>query len=102
MVALVESKREELGRLCRQFHVRRLEIFGSAASGAFHPATSDLDFLVEFADVPGAGPADRYFGLLEALESLFGRHVDLAEPRAIDNPYFLEAIRPVRQVIYAG
>jgi predicted nucleotidyltransferase len=60
--------RTEIEALCRQFRVRRLEVFGSAASGNFRPDESDLDLLVEFKESPGPGYADRYFGLLESLE----------------------------------
>ncbi len=44
----IASHRDELRALCRRFHVRRLDGFGSAARGDFDPAQSDLDFLVEF------------------------------------------------------
>jgi predicted nucleotidyltransferase len=30
---------EEIARLCRRYHVRRLDIFGSAISGEFDPAS---------------------------------------------------------------
>ena len=102
MVAIIESNREELNRLCRRYHVGRLELFGSAAGERFDPARSDLDFLVEFRDVPPGEHADCYFGLLEALESIFGRRIDLVETKAIDNPYFLAAIGPEREVLYAA
>ncbi len=48
MIAEISSHREELEEVCRRFHVRRLDLFGSAASDDFDPAGSDLDFLVEF------------------------------------------------------
>ena len=48
MIAEISSHREELRELRRRFHVRRLELFGSAAGDDFDPARSDLDFLVEF------------------------------------------------------
>lgn len=82
--------------------MRRLELFGSAATGEFPRETSDLDFLVEFEPPLGCGYADRYFGLLEALEALFGRPVDLVVASAIKNPYFLEAIAKTRVVLYAA
>jgi len=44
--------------------------------------------------------AKRYFGLLAALESLFTRHVDLVEPEAIRNPYFLQGIQPSRTLLH--
>jgi predicted nucleotidyltransferase len=102
MVRIIEIKREELARLCVRYHVCRLELFGSAAGDRFDPARSDLDFLVEFRDVPPGEHADCYFGFLEALESLFGRRIDLVEAKAIDNPFFLAAVGPEREVLYAG
>src|SRR5271157_2475989 len=39
---------KELRALCRRFHVRRLDLFGSAARGEFVLEWSDVDFLVEF------------------------------------------------------
>ena len=67
--ALVEAKLPALRALCRSFGVRRLDLFGSAATGRFDPARSDLDFLVEFESMPPGGYAHAYFGLLEQLEA---------------------------------
>jgi len=100
MLAMIESRLPDLRRLCARYYVRRLELFGSAATGAAD-ACSDLDFLVEFGEVPRGRHADCHFGLLEALESLFGRRIDLVEAKAIDNPYFLAGIGPSRQVLVA-
>jgi len=44
--------------------------------------------------------ADSYFGLLENLESLFGRRVDLVEASAIRNPYFREAVEKTKRPLY--
>ncbi len=84
--------RTELEALCRRFGVRRLELFGSAAQGRSPSQPGDLDFLVEFEQPTGPGCADRYFGLLEALEALFGRPVDLVVASAVRNPYFRESV----------
>ncbi len=102
MIADSELRRGELVALCRRFRVRRLEVFGSAVSGDFQDDQSDLDFLVEFEPEAGAGYADRYFGLLEALEMLFARPVDLVVASAITNPYFLQSIERTRAVLYAA
>lgn len=102
MIPEIEQHRAELETLCRRFGVRRLELFGSAATDAFHFGRSDLDFLVEFAPPLGPGYADRYFGLLEALEALFGRPVDLVVASAIKNPYFRESVEKTRELLYAG
>jgi hypothetical protein len=103
MIGFIEDKREALRELCVKYKVWRLEIFGSAVTGEdFDSECSDLDFLVEFQQLRQGEYADTYFGLLEALESLFNRHVDLVMSRAIKNPYFLEAINKNRKVLYAA
>jgi hypothetical protein len=56
--------------LCRRHRVRRLDLFGSAATGAFDPERSDLDFLVEFEALEPGTYFDAYFGLREGLESV--------------------------------
>jgi len=102
MTTQIEMKHEQIEELCTRYRVRKLELFGSAVSDRFDPATSDLDFLVEFAPVPPSEHARCYFGLLFALMDLFGRNVDLVETAAIRNPYFLRAIAKDRVVLYAA
>jgi uncharacterized protein len=99
---LIEAKRPELINLCKRYRVQALELFGSATGDAFDPATSDLDFLVQFQAIPLSEYADCYFGLLEGLVQLFGRPVDLVEAPAIRNPFFLQAIAPSRIVLCAA
>ena len=83
MITAITSHREELAALCRRFHVRRLDVFGSAARAAdFDPARSDLDFLVEF-----AGEGDeltRFVDFKEALEALLARRVDLVDRKGVE------------------
>jgi len=103
MIRLIEDNREVLKELCTKYRVQRLEVFGSALTGKnFDTETSDLDFLVEFLPLKTGEYADTYFGLLEALESLFNRRIDLIMVRAVKNPYFLEAINKSRKVLYAA
>ncbi len=102
MIPVIEQRRHEIEALCRRFGVRRLDAFGSAATGEFREGASDLDFLVEFKAPARPGYADRYFGLLEALESLFGRPVDLVVASAITNPYFRESVDRTRALLYAA
>ena len=37
MIALVTEKQTELDALCRQYHVKTLDLFGSATGDAFDP-----------------------------------------------------------------
>jgi predicted nucleotidyltransferase len=82
--------------------VQRLEVFGSAATSRFDPETSDVDFLVTFVGVRPGEYADNYFGLVEALEALFQRPVDVVVTSAITNPYFLQGIQSTRTLVYAA
>jgi predicted nucleotidyltransferase len=92
-----------LNELCERFCVRRLELFGSAANGRFDEATSDLDFLVEFAAECPLGPFRQYIDFQIALQKLFGRPIDLVERSAIRNPYFRQAVeRGPRTLLYAA
>ncbi|HEX3552768.1 MAG TPA: nucleotidyltransferase domain-containing protein [Thermoanaerobaculia bacterium] len=102
MHPIVTSRKSELAALCKRFGVHRLEIFGSAAGEGFDASKSDLDFLIDFAPASPGELADRYFGLLESLEALFGRSVDLVMTAAIKNPYFLQGIQPSRKLLYGG
>ena len=92
----------ELTSICQRFHVRTLEIFGSALRDDFDRARSDLDFLVEFEDVPVVQFADLFFGLQETLSVLFQLPVHLLTPESIANPFLLEGINRARKVLYAA
>lgn len=100
MLAEIISHRQNLIVLCQRYRVRRLQLFGSAASGNFKPATSDLDFIAEFGDTQALDYADRYLDFAEALERLFQRRVDVITQRSIRNPYFQAEVEKTAQTIY--
>lgn len=101
MLHLIEQRREAVVELCRRFRVRRLYIFGSAAADRFDPDRSDLDFLVAMDDRRPTGTyADRVLDLADALEQLFGRHIDLVTEESIRNPYFRREIEATRCLVY--
>lgn len=88
--------------LCRKLGVRRLELFGSVAAGQDDPIDSDVDFLVEFETLQDGTYADAYFGLLEGLEALLHRPVDLVVASAITNPYFRQSVNDTKKLVYAA
>ena len=100
MIPTISEKAVELEQLCRRYGVLRLDLFGSAATDRYLPEGSDLDFVVEFEALSAAAYADAYFGLLEALERLFGRPVDLVSGTAIKNPYFRQSLEETRTLVY--
>ena len=101
MAPIIEQHRAELAALCRRYGVHKLELFGSAATGRFDPAGSDIDFFYEFNADP-SGLSDRFFGLLEELEELLGHKVDLVSARDVHNPYFLQVANQHRITLYAA
>jgi predicted nucleotidyltransferase len=102
MNSLVEERRSEVQVLCRRYGVLRLDLFGSAATGQDRSGQSDLDFLVEFLPLAPGRYADAYFGLLESLQDLFGRPVDLVVASSIKNPYFRETVERTKALLYAA
>ena len=101
MASILDPHLTEIAELCRRYGVHRLELFGSATTGAFDPRTSDFDFLLEF---KAGSPSlfERYFGLKESLEALYGREVDLVMVGAMKNPYFIDSVNKTRQLVYAA
>lgn len=102
MTAMLMVRREPLVALCRKYHVRRLDVFGSAARDDFDDQSSDVDLLVDFEEMPYAERADAYLGLLTDAEALLGRRVDLVELGAVRNPYLRRGIEASRQLLYAA
>jgi predicted nucleotidyltransferase len=104
MVSAIVERQAELAELCERFGVKRLEVFGSAASGAgFDPRTSDMDFIVEFRAGQDLGPWLRhYFAFREALSQLFGYPVDLVMASAMKNPYFIREANHTRRLLYGA
>ena len=102
MQPIIETRRAELTALCRRFHVRRLDVFGSAARDDFDPLRSDVDLLVEFEACSSLRALHQYFGLKEALEALLDRPVDLVVASAVKNPYIRKSIEKTRENLFAA
>jgi predicted nucleotidyltransferase len=103
MIEAILKNSESVAELCRRHGVSRLGLFGSATREMdFDPATSDLDFAVEFQASPPGGRFDAYMGLAEDLEALFRRPVDLVELQATKNPYFLRSVAAELQPLYVA
>ncbi len=89
----VDNQRLEL--LCREYHVKRLAVFGSVLKGHEKPG-SDLDLLVEFE--AGKTPGFSYFHLQDALSHLFGQTVDLNTPAFLSRYFRDEVVRTAQNV----
>ncbi len=70
----IQIPKERITDFCRQHHIRKLAIFGSALRDDFG-SDSDVDVLVEFE--PGHVPGLAFFGIEQELAAILGRKVDL-------------------------
>ncbi|MEO7029794.1 MAG: nucleotidyltransferase domain-containing protein [Acidobacteriaceae bacterium] len=102
MQEFIASKRDEIADLCRQHHVRRLAIFGSAVRDDFDPAHSDVDVLVEFDEIPVIEYSGNKHLLHDELENVFGRKVDLLTWKSIQNHYLLREVEGSQEMLYAA
>ena len=96
---IIQQNINQLQNLCRQFHVLRLYLFGSALTRDFNPE-SDIDFLVDFDKVDMYEYADNFFDFKYSLQDLFHRDIDLLESKAVTNPYLKNSIDRTKQLIY--
>ncbi|MGD9712540.1 MAG: nucleotidyltransferase family protein [Thermomicrobiales bacterium] len=99
MIAAITEQSSRIADLCRRYGVRKLEVFGSAATNEFDAETSDIDLIADFAD-RSPGYARRYLAFAEELEKLFDRSVDLLTNQPIENPYFRASVKRSRTTIY--
>ena len=100
MIAAVAERTADIQRLCGRYHVQRLALFGSAATGEHRSGASDYDFVVEFPPLPAGEYSDSYFGLLEDLERLLGGPVELVVGSAIRNPFFRQSVEQTSALLY--
>lgn len=100
MIDLLTHNQPSMSTLCQTYGVRKLEVFGSAATGTFDPDRSDIDLIATFAD-ESPGLARRFVDFAEELEALLGRRVDLLIDKPFKNPYFRSSVNRTRVTIYA-
>ena len=102
MIPDVAERRTEMARLCELFGVSRLDLFGDAATTDIALEDDTLTFLVEFDSASRRAYFDMYFGLIESLEKLFQKPVELTIDSAIKNPYFRQAVEETRVNLYVS
>ena len=88
-----------LVEVCRRYGVKELSLFGSAVRGEMRPE-SDIDSMVEFEPGVRTGLV-KFETLVEELESLAGRKVDLVTRRGL-KPWVRPQVLKDARVIYAA
>lgn len=102
MIKQIEDKLQDIIRLCKLHGVNSIAIFGSAANNTMKES-SDIDFLVQFSEsIDVLEYADNYFSLLEKLEKLMGKKIDLVSKKSLKNPILIEEIDRSKVELYAA
>jgi len=96
----VEEIKKVAAPVCKEFGVKRLDLFGSTARSV-QASGSDIDLLVDFED-PSTNPARRFFGLLHRLEDELGCEIDLLTVSSLKNPYFRRQALNEKVTLYEG
>ena len=93
---------EKIANLCTKHRVSNLFLFGSALTEKFN-ASSDLDFAVIFNEnLTPLEHGEAFFNLLQDLELLFYKKIDLLAYRSIKNPVFKQELDNTKVSIYAA
>jgi len=100
MDSLLQTKLPEVVELFEEHQVSRAYAFGSIVTKHFNN-NSDIDLLISFNE--GLDPVrygEHYFSLVDKLEALFDRKVDLVTELSLKNPYFIKAINNSKVALY--
>jgi len=98
MPAKISIQLEAIAGFCRQYHIRKLSLFGSVLRDDFDPERSDVDVLVEFE----AGVDQSLFvfvGMHDDLAKLFGRPVHVLTPGCLSK-YFKDEVLAEAELQY--
>ncbi len=96
MTPQIKIDRNQLEKLCKEFGVRRLALFGSVIRDDFGD-DSDVDILVEFEPETKVGFS--FFSLQKELSDLLGRQVDLSTPGFL-SPRIRDKISEEARLVY--
>jgi predicted nucleotidyltransferase len=99
VIDLLADNLDEIARLCRQYGIKRLDVYGSAATGAFDPDASDIDIVVDLGEYDDDVHV-RYLDLIADLEALLGSPVSMLTRPSIRNPYLRESIQEQQELVY--
>jgi hypothetical protein len=101
MQGFIKDKLDDLKKLCQDYDVKTMYVFGSVCTDKFNNK-SDIDILISFKDISIEKYTDNYFELHYKLEELFNRKIDLLTENSLSNPYFIESIEETKQLLYAA
>ena len=89
-----------IATFCQEHHLIKLAFFGSVLTDRFG-SDSDVDVLVTFAADARWSLMD-WADMVDELEEIFARRVDLVEQQGLRNPFRRKAILDSAEVIHAA
>lgn len=99
MKNLIQNNIDRIKEICILHKVKSLSVYGSVINERFND-NSDIDFLVSFEKMSHIEYADNYFLMIEKLESLLNRKIDLLTHNSLTNPYLIKSINNSKVHIY--
>nr|WP_294898551.1 nucleotidyltransferase domain-containing protein [uncultured Pedobacter sp.] len=89
----------DITKLCKLHRVKTLHAFGSVLTENYN-SKSDIDLIVDFANIPVEDYTDNYFDFKFSLQEILKKPIDLLEEKAIKNPYFKKSLDQQKQLVY--
>ena len=100
MALRLDIDRQRIADFCRRWKVKEFSLFGSVLRDDF-AQDSDVDVLVELHPHHGLSLFD-WVDMIDELQTIFGRPVDLVSKASLRNPFRREAILRNREVVHAA
>ncbi|MEW6237160.1 MAG: nucleotidyltransferase domain-containing protein [Candidatus Omnitrophota bacterium] len=91
---------DKIEAFCKKWKVKDFYLFGSVLREDFVPE-SDVDALVRMSSYSGIGLFE-WMDMIEELEAIFNRKVDLLSTDGVRNPFIRREIAQTRRLIYAS
>jgi hypothetical protein len=90
---------EKIEEFCLRWKIVEFSLFGSALRDDFD-LNSDIDILVSLSEDADLDLYD-WIKMIDELEKIFNREIDLVEKSTLRNPFRRHAILTNREIIYA-
>lgn len=101
MQALIQDSLNDIKKLCQEYNVKTMHLFGSVCTDNFNEK-SDIDILISFKEISIEEYTDNFFELHDKLQELFHRKIDLITENSLSNPYFIESVEETKKLLYAA
>jgi predicted nucleotidyltransferase len=96
----IQIQQDKIDDFCLRWRISELALFGSVLRDDFR-RDSDVDILVSFSE-EAQWSLYEWVEMLEELERIFGRQVDLLSRRSLRNPFRRHEILSTQEVLYAA